>query len=74
MCSKHEISSTPQGGIKATEQKLPRLPSDYAEPASSPDSDKVDPIYEDVDVTAQRSGNAAASNVKIEDNPAYDTI
>ena len=76
MCSKYEISSTLQGGIKAIEQKLPKLPSDYAEPASSPDTDKVDPIYEDVEVTAQQSsGDAAiaASDVKMEDNPAYDT-
>ena len=73
MCSKYEISSTPQGGIKATEQKLPTLPSDDAEPVSSPDTDKVDPIYEDVEVTAQQSEDAAASNVKMEDNPAYDT-
>ena len=73
MCSKYEISSTPQGGIKATEQKLPRLPSDYAEPVSSPDTDKVDPIYEDVEVTAQQSEDVTATDVKMEDNPAYDT-
>ena len=73
LCSKYEISSTPQGGIKATEQKLPRLPSDYAEPVSSPDTDKVDPIYEDVEVTAQQSKDATATDVKMEDNPAYDT-
>ena len=66
-------SSTPQGGIKATEQKLPKLPSDYAEPASSPDTDKVDPIYEDVEVTAQQSKDTTASAIKMEDNPAYDT-
>ena len=73
LCSKYEISSKPQGGIKATEQKLPRLPSDYAEPVTSPDTDKVDPIYEDVEVTAQQSKDATATDVKMEDNPAYDT-
>ena len=73
MCSKYEISSTPQGGIKATEQKLPTLPSDYAEPVSSPDSDKVDPIYEDVEATAQQSEDVTTTDVKMEDNPAYDT-
>ena len=73
MCSKYKISSTPQGDVKATEQKLPRLPSDYAEPVSSPDTDKVDPIYEDVEVTAQQSEDVTATDVKMEDNPAYDT-
>ena len=73
MCSKYEVSSTPQGGIKATEQKLPKLPSDYAEPVSSPDTDKVDPIYEDVEVTAQQSEDVTTTDVKMEDNPAYDT-
>ena len=73
VCSKYEISSTLQGGIKATEQKLPTLPSDYAEPVFSPDTDKVDPIYEDVEVTAQQSEDVAASDIKIEDNPAYNT-
>ena len=73
LCSKYEISSTPQSGIKATEQKLPRLPSDHAEPVSSPDTDKVDPIYEDVEVTAQQSEDVTATDVKMEDNPAYDT-
>ena len=73
LCSKYEISSTPQGGIKATEQKLPTLPSDYAEPVSSPDTDEVDPIYEDVEATAQQSEDVTTSDVKMEDNPAYDT-
>ena len=73
MCSKYEIPSTPQSGTKATEQKLPRLPSDYAEPVTSPDTDKVDPIYEDVEVTVQQSKDATATDVKMEDNPAYDT-
>ena len=73
LCSKYEISSTPQGGIKATEQKLPKLPSDYAEPVSSPDTDKVDPIYEDVGASAQQSEDVTATDVKMEDNPAYDT-
>ena len=73
MCSKYEISSTPQGGIKATEQKLPTLPSDYAEPVSSPDTDKVDAIYEDVEATAQQSEDVTTTDVKMEDNPAYDT-
>ena len=71
--SKYEISSSPKGGLKATEQKLPRLSSDYEEPPSSYDKDKVDPIYEDVEVSAQQSKDVATSNVKIEDNPAYDT-
>ena len=62
MHSKYEISSTPQGDVKATEQKLPRLPSDYAEP-----------VYEDVEVTAQQSEDVTATDVKTEDNPAYDT-
>ena len=73
MCRKYEISSIPQGSIKATEQKLPRLPSDYAEPVSSPDTDKVDPIYEDVEVTGQQSEDVTATDVKMEDNPAYGT-
>ena len=73
MCSKYEISSTPQGGIRATGQKLPTLPSDYAEPVSSPDTDKVDPIYEDVEATAQQSEDVTTTDVKMEDNPAYDT-
>ena len=71
--SKYEISSSPKGGLKATEQKLPRLPSDYEEPPSSSDKDKVDPIYEDVEVSAQQSKDVSTSDVKIEDNPAYDT-
>ena len=71
--SKHEISSSPQGGLKATEQKLPRLLSDYEEPPSSTDKDKVDPIYEDVEASAQQAKDVAASDVKMEDNPAYDT-
>ena len=53
MYSKHEISSSPKGGLKATEQKLPRLPLNYEEPPSVPDKDKVDLIYEDVEATAQ---------------------
>ena len=73
MCSKHEISNTPQGDIKATEQKLPTSHSDYAEPVSSPDTDKVDPIYKDVEASAQKSEDATVSDVKMEDNPAYDT-
>ena len=73
LCSKYEISSIPQGDIKATEQKLPRLPSHYAEPISSPDTDKVDPIYEHVEVTVQQSEDVTASDVKMENNPAYDT-
>ena len=68
--SKHEISSSPKGGLKSTEQKLPRLPSDYEEPPSIPDKDKVDPIYEDVE---QQSKDVATSDVKMEDNPSYDT-
>ena len=73
--SKYEVSSTPkEGGIKATEQKLPKVPSDYAEPAvSSSDKDKVDPIYEDVEPSVQQSKFVTASKVKMEDNPAYDT-
>ena len=71
--SKYEISSSPKGGLKATEQKLPRLPSDYEEPPSSANKDKVDPIYEDVEVSAQQSKDVSTSDVKIEDNPAYDT-
>ena len=71
--SKYEISSSPKGGLKATEQKLPRLPSDYEEPPSSSNKDKVDPIYEDVEVSAQQSKDVSTSDVKIEDNPAYDT-
>ena len=43
-------------------------------PVSSPDKDKVDPIYEDVEVTAQQSEDFTATDVKMEDNPAYDTI
>ena len=74
MYSKNEISSAPQRGIKATEQKLPTVPSVYAEPAiSSSDKDKVDPIYEDVEASAQQSKDVTASEVKIEDNPAYET-
>ena len=70
MYSKHEISSTPQDDIKATEQKLLKLPSDYTEPVSSP---KVDPIYEDVGSSAQQSEDVTATDVKMEDNPAYGT-
>ena len=71
--SKYEKPSPLQGGLKATEQKLPKLPSDYEEPPSSSDGNKVDPIYEDVEVSAQQSKDVATSDVKIEDNPAYDT-
>ena len=71
--SKHEMSSPPKGGLKAIEQKLPRLPSDYEEPPSVPDKNKVDPIYEDVEATAQQSKDVATGDVKIEDNPSYDT-
>ena len=39
----------------------------------SPDSDKVDPIYEDVEATAQQSEDVTATDIKMEDNPAYDT-
>ena len=73
LCNKYEISSTPQGDIKAIEQKLPRLLSDYAEPVSSCDTDEVDPIYEDFEVTAQQSEDVTAIDVKMEDNPAYGT-
>ena len=74
MYSKYEVSSTPQGGVKATEQKLPTVPSVYAEPTiSSCDKDKVDPIYEDVEASVQQSKVITASEVKMEDNPAYDT-
>ena len=75
LCSKYEVSTTPQGDIKVTEQKLPRLPSDYAEPVdvSSPDTDEDDPIYEDVEVTTQQSADVTATDVKMEDNPAYGT-
>ena len=75
MYSKYELPSAPKGGgIKATEHKLPMVPSDYAELAdSSSDKDKVDPIYEDVDPFVQQSKNVTASKVKIEDNPAYET-
>ena len=60
MYSKYEVSSTP-----------PRSsPSDYVEPISHP---KVDPLYEVVVVSAQQSKYAAASDVKMEDNPAYNT-
>ena len=69
MYSKYEISSTPQGDVKAIEQKLPTLSSEYAEPVSSP---KVDSIYEDVGASAQQS-DVTASDVKMEDNPAYNT-
>ena len=72
-CSKHEISNSPQGGLKVTEQKLPRLLSDYEEPPSSTDKDKVDPIYEEVEASAQQSKDVAASGVKMKDNPAYNT-
>ena len=93
-CSKYEISSTPKGGLTATKQKLPSLPSDYAElTISSPDKDIVDPIYEDVDSSVQQpkdanssvqqpkdvdssvqqSKDVADTDVKIEDNPAYET-
>ena len=74
MHSKYEVSNTPQGGVKATEQKLPKTPLDYAEPAtSSSDKHKVDPIYEDVEASVQQSKDVTASEVKMEDNPAYDT-
>jgi len=71
--SKHEISNLPQGGLKTTEQKLARLLSDYEEPPCSTDKDKVDPIYEEVEASAQHSKDPAVSNVKMKDYPAYDT-
>ena len=61
MYRKYEISSTPQGDVKAIEQKLPTLSSEYAEPVSSP---KVDSIYEDVRASAQQS-DVTASDVKM---------
>ena len=73
LCSKYEVSSTPRSGIKATEQKLSALPSNYAEPFSSPDTDKVDPIYEVIGASTQQSEDVTASHVKMGDNPAYDT-
>ena len=53
----------------------------YAEPVSSPDKDiadpihkdTVDPIYEDVETSVQQSKDVAATDVDIQDNPAYDT-
>ena len=72
--SKYEITSVPQSGVKATEQKLPRLSSDYAEPpVSSSDADDGGPIYEDVDASAQQSKDVPARVVKMIDNPAYNT-
>jgi len=65
-CSKYEISSTPKGGLTATKQKLPSLPSDYAESTiSSPDKDIVEPIYEDVDSSVQQPKDVADTDVKI---------
>ena len=49
-----------------------RLPLDYEEPPSVPDKDKVDPIYENVEATAQQSKDVATGDVKM-DNPSYDT-
>ena len=66
MCSKYKIPSSPQDGLKATEQKLSR-PSDYEEPSSIPDKDKVEPIYEDLESSAQQPRDVA---VKME---AYNT-
>ena len=66
--SKYEISSSPQGGLKGTEQKLTKLSSDYEEPPSGPIKAKIDPIYEDLE-----SKDPVASDVKMEDNPAYGT-
>jgi len=72
--SKYEISSTPKGDLTATKQKLPKLPSDYAEPTiSNPNKDIVDPIYEDVDSSVQKPKDVAGTDVKMEDNPAYET-
>ena len=73
--SKYEITSAPQGGVKATEQKLPRLSSDYAEPpVSSSDADDGGPKYEEGDASAQQSKDVPASVVnKMIDNPAYNT-
>ena len=60
--------------LKLQSKKLPKIPLDYAEPAdSSSDKDKVDRIYEDVEPSVQQSKDATASEVKMEDNPAYDT-
>ena len=69
LCSKNELSSTPQGGMKATEQKLIRSSLDYKEPVSSHDTDKNNPIYEDVEASAQQ---LEGGDVTIE-NPDYVT-
>ena len=69
--SKCDVLRAPHVG---TEQKLSRIQSDYSEPATSiPNKEKADPIYEDPESSAQQSKDVTASEVKMEDNPAYDT-
>ena len=46
---------------------------DLTKPVSSPDKDKGDMIYEDLESSVQESKDITATDVKMEDNPAYDT-
>ena len=55
--------------MKATEQKLIRSSLDYEKPVFSPDADKNNPIYEDVEASAQQ---LEGGDVTIE-NPDYVT-
>ena len=67
LCSKYEVPSVPEGGVTATRQKLPRVPHhDYSEPDYGPD--RVDPIYEDLEVSVRDLEDAVISEV---DNPTY---
>ena len=59
--------------MKATEQKLTRSLSDYAELVSSPDTDTVDPICKVVEASAQQLEGGTATVIKMED-PAYATV
>ena len=70
LCSKYEKLSIPKDGSKATKQMSARLP---LEPVSIPVANKVDPTCENVGAFAQQSEDVTATDVKMGDNPAYDT-
>ena len=60
----------PKGGNKATKQISANVP---LEPFFSPVANKVDPTCENVGASAQQSEDVTATDVKMEDNPVYNT-
>ena len=65
--SKYEIPSLSQGNLKDTGQTL------SLESVSSPDKVEVDPVYDDIESSLQKSKDTAGTDIKIEENAAVDT-